>query len=73
MERGFEMVDRTKFGSALRKLVAGLWQYLQEVSGQRDYARYRARALAKGEKLLTPRAFYLKQQEQKYSRPNRCC
>jgi Selenoprotein, putative len=73
MARGFEMVERTNFGSALRKLISGLWQYLQEVSGQRDYARYRTRALAQGEKLLTPCAFYQKQQERKYSRPNRCC
>ncbi|HVA01163.1 MAG TPA: CstA-like transporter-associated (seleno)protein [Terriglobia bacterium] len=67
------MFDRVNFGSAARRLLYGLWQYLQEVSGQRDYARYRARTLMEGEKLLTPREFYQKQQEHKYSRPNRCC
>jgi uncharacterized short protein YbdD (DUF466 family) len=67
------MKVETQMGKEIKKMVHGLWQYLQEVSGQRDYARYRARALAEGEKLLTPREFYQNQQEQKYSSPNRCC
>ena len=67
------MVERANFGRTAKALARGLWQYLQEVTGQSDYARYRARALAAGETLLTPREFYQKQQEDKYSRPNRCC
>lgn len=67
------MADGINIGCAAKKLALGFWQYLQEVTGQRDYARYRARALAAGEKLLTPSEFYRRQQEEKYSRPNRCC
>lgn len=67
------MIAMTKFGSSLRDFTKGFWQYLQDVSGQSDYACYRARALGEGAKLLTPREFYEQRQKQKYSRPNRCC
>ena len=67
------MIDWANLRNALRMLVRGFWQYLREVSGETDYARYRARPLAGGEKLMTPREFYNKQFQEKYSRPNRCC
>ena len=67
------MLDRTNFTGPVKTFVRGLWQYLREVSGEGDYARYRTRALAEGEKLMTPREFYQVQQQHKYCRPNRCC
>lgn len=67
------MIGWAKLGSAIKKFVHGFWQYLQDVSGQVDYARYHTRALAAGGKVMTPREFYQRQQEHKYSSPNRCC
>lgn len=49
------------------------WQYLREVSGENDYARYRARALAQGIAFMSPGEFYLAELRRKYSRMNRCC
>lgn len=47
--------------------------YWREVSGENDYARYRARALEQGIPPMSPEAFYLAKLQRKYSRPNRCC
>ncbi len=57
----------------LHNLVRILWEYVREVSGENDYARYRARILAQGGRPLAPVDFYLSQQQHKYSRINRCC
>ena len=57
----------------LRQLFRTLWAYLREVSGENDYARYQARARARGERPLSPEAFYLEKLRRNYSRPNRCC
>jgi len=51
----------------------GLWNYLREVSGENDYARYRARMIAECCIPMTKREFYEQRQQDKYSRPNRCC
>ena len=56
-----------------RMLLRTVWQYLREVSGENDYARYRARSLAQQQRPLTPEAFYLQRLKDKYSRINRCC
>ena len=56
-----------------RKLVQTLWQYLREVSGENDYARYRARALGQKVEPMSPGEFYLLKLHQKYSRISRCC
>ncbi len=58
---------------ALKKLLGAGWQYLQEVSGEHDYARYWERALARGEPPISPREFYAQRQQEKYTRPQRCC
>jgi uncharacterized short protein YbdD (DUF466 family) len=50
-----------------------LWNYLREVSGENDYARYSERARRLGAPLLTRQEFYLEQLERKHSRPTRCC
>jgi uncharacterized short protein YbdD (DUF466 family) len=49
------------------------WTYLREVSGENDYARYCAVVAAKGGNPMTRREFYDQRQQEKYSRPNRCC
>jgi len=54
-------------------MVRGLWEYLREVSGENDYARYCERVEERGEQPISPHAFYLSQQEHKHSRPTRCC
>lgn len=57
----------------LEKLLRGIWAFLREVSGENDYPRYRARALAGGEPPLSPQEFYAEELRRKYSRPHRCC
>jgi len=57
----------------LQRWIELVWQYLREVSGENDYARYRARALAQGIAPLSPGEFYVAQLRRKYSRINRCC
>ncbi|MGO9275111.1 MAG: CstA-like transporter-associated (seleno)protein [Terriglobia bacterium] len=49
------------------------WNYLREVSGENDYARYRARARAEEGPAMTAEEFYLSHLRRKYSRINRCC
>lgn len=54
-------------------LLKSFWNYLREVSGENDYARYRLRMSAEGRRALSKREFYDQRQREKYSRPNRCC
>ena len=54
-------------------LLRAFWNYLREVSGENDYARYRARVIAEGRDPVSRREFYDQRQREKYSRPNRCC
>jgi putative selenoprotein len=55
------------------KLLGRLWNYLREVSGENDYARYCRRVERLGGEPVSPRAFYLEQLERKNARPTRCC
>ena len=55
------------------KLVQTLWQYLREVSGENDYARYRSHALGQKVEPMSPSKFYLLKLQEKYSCINRCC
>jgi len=59
--------------ASMCRVVKTLWEFLREVCGENDYARYRARALALGEPLLSPQDFYAEKLRRTYSRPNRCC
>ena len=54
-------------------LLKSFWNYLREVSGENDYARYYARMVAEGCAPVSKRKFYELRQQEKYSRPNRCC
>jgi uncharacterized short protein YbdD (DUF466 family) len=54
-------------------LLKALWNYLREVSGENDYARYRARMAAESGERVSKREFYDQRQQEKYSRANRCC
>jgi Selenoprotein, putative len=57
----------------LTKLVATVWNYLREVSGENDYARYCVGVRKLGGQPVSARAFYIEQLECKNSRPTRCC
>ena len=57
----------------LKEFLTVVWQYIREAAGEKDYQRYRERALARGETPSSSAAFYLSRLEHKYSRPNRCC
>lgn len=57
----------------LVNLLQSFWNYLREVSGEKDYARYCARMAAEGADPVGKREFYELRQQEKYSRPNRCC
>jgi len=59
--------------SHLLSPVSCFWNYLREASGENDYGRYRARALAEEGSAMTEEEFYLWQLRRKYSRINRCC
>jgi uncharacterized short protein YbdD (DUF466 family) len=54
-------------------LLRSFWNYLREVSGENDYVRYCARMAAEGCPPVSRREFYENRQQEKYSRPNRCC
>jgi putative selenoprotein len=54
-------------------LLGRIWNYLREVSGENDYARYCARLKKSGGIPLSARGFYLEQLERKNARPTRCC
>jgi uncharacterized short protein YbdD (DUF466 family) len=58
---------------SVASMVRALWNYLREVSGENDYARYRTRMSAEGRSAVSRREFYNQRQQEKYSRPNRCC
>ena len=64
-----DAVNRSFVVVALR----ATWNYLREVSGESDYARYRARPLDAGAPAMNAEEFYLCQLRRKYSRINRCC
>jgi len=57
------------------RALAKLWQILQEMTGDSDYARYceRLRARSPESPPLSPRDFYLARTKEKYARPSRCC
>jgi uncharacterized short protein YbdD (DUF466 family) len=57
----------------LADMLRALWNYLRDVSGENDYARYRRRMFAEGGEPVSKREFYDQRQQEKYSRPNRCC
>lgn len=57
----------------LVNLLQSFWSYLREVSGENDYTRYCARMSEEGSDPVSEREFYEHRQEEKYSRPNRCC
>ena len=57
----------------LRHLLRTVWEYLREVSGENDYARYRSRALAENAEPMSPGEFYISKLRRKYSRISRCC
>ena len=59
--------------SRLLTPVSTFWNYLREASGENDYARYRAHALAREGSAMTEEEFYLWQLRRKYSQINRCC
>ncbi|HET9178788.1 MAG TPA: YbdD/YjiX family protein [Terriglobia bacterium] len=59
--------------AVVTNLLRTFWNYLREVSGENDYARYRASVAAKGADPVSRREFYDQRQQEKYSRPNRCC
>lgn len=49
------------------------WDYLRELFGEKAYTRYCDHVVARGGQPMALRDFYLWQQQQKYSRPCRCC
>lgn len=57
----------------LRLLFANFWNYLRDVSGENDYSRHCAHELARGNRPLSPQAFYLCKIHHQYSRISRCC
>ena len=57
----------------LHNWIRTVWGYFREVSGEHDYDRYRARALAQGDQPMTQEAFYLWRLGHKYSHMTRCC
>ena len=57
----------------IKQVVQVVWEYLREVSGENDYARYRTRAISLGAEPMTPQRFYLFRLQEKYARPCRCC
>lgn len=57
----------------LQMVLKNFWEFLREASGENDYARYHAHALARGEQPLPPKDYYLRKLGWKYSRPARCC
>ena len=57
----------------LQRSIRIVWDYLREVAGENDYARYRTRALGGAGGVMSPKEFYVWQLRQKYSRVSRCC
>lgn len=58
---------------AVKNLLTLFWSYLREVSGENDYAHYCAHMGVEGRDPVGRREFYDQRQQDKYSRPNRCC
>ena len=59
--------------TVVMNLLKSFWNFLREMSGENDYARYSARMAAEGSRPVSRREFYESRQQEKYSRPNRCC
>ncbi len=57
----------------LSTIAHALWNYLREVSGENDHARYCQRELARGHAPMTAQEFYLGKIQRQYSRISRCC
>ena len=68
--------NRPRQGDAMaqfKKVFMIIWDYLREVCGENDYARYQARARVDGDAALSPSEFYVWKLRRKYSRVSRCC
>lgn len=65
--------ERKSEMNRVKDLLGRIWNYLREVSGENEYARYCRRVERLGGSPLTARTFYLEQLERKNSRPTRCC
>ena len=52
-----------------------LWQYLREVTGDDAYERYLAHhnVAHAGQQCLTRREFFVRRQQEKWSKVSRCC
>jgi|tagenome__1003787_1003787.scaffolds.fasta_scaffold18092353_2 uncharacterized short protein YbdD (DUF466 family) len=59
----------------LKLRVRPLWQYLREVTGDDAYERYVAhhKVAHAGQQCLTQRQFFVRRQEDKWSKVSRCC
>ena len=55
------------------RYLAFFWNYLREVCGENDYARYLADLRHHGGDRMTAQQFYLAAVERKHSKINRCC
>jgi uncharacterized short protein YbdD (DUF466 family) len=55
--------------------LAAAWGYLRTVSGDDAYERYLAHHAAAhpGQPVMTPKAFFVERQKQKWSGVTRCC
>ena len=55
--------------------VRHLWQYLREVTGDNAYERYLAHhnIAHAGQQYLTRREFFVRRQDEKWSKVSRCC
>jgi uncharacterized short protein YbdD (DUF466 family) len=57
----------------LQGLFQGIWNYLGELLGDKEYSRYHDHILARGGEPMTPQEFYLWRVQHKYSSPAGCC
>ncbi len=57
------------------KLIMKWWNFLGQVMGEGEYARYCEHLRSKHPELKIPSAgeFYISRLDEKYSRPSRCC
>jgi len=55
------------------EMMRRVWDMAREVLGDCAYERYKERAQRQGQKVLTPKEFYVSQLQRKYSKPSRCC
>jgi len=57
----------------IQHVLRNVWEYLGEVFGEKAYTRYCDHILARGGQPMSPKDFYLWQQQHKYSHLSRCC